>query len=567
MKNRFQGVLALAGVLLSAGVAFPDQQSAARDETTAVYAGEQLQDPGPAPSRGNPQNAVIYNNGPFITHPGGGFGGADASALQSALAMTLFGFGQQLNLNRVADDFIVPVGQTWVIDSVTLFGYQTGAPTGAPTMNNVNIQIWNGVPAAPGSVVVFGNETTNRLTTSVFSNVFRVLDTGLLASNRPIFTNTVTLGVTLTAGTYWLDWQTGGTLASGPWQPPITILGQTTTGNARQRTGAAPGTWNPALDGTFPQGLPFILNGPNVVVAPISNAVDAAGNGVLQPNETVIMAPTWRNNATAAVTLTGALSTFTGPAGPTYNIVDNAASYGTIAPATNQSCGANCYSLNIVSATRPLTHWDSSVLETVNPSATTKTWTLHVGGSFTDVPASNGFYRFIETILHKSVTGGCTTTTYCPTVSTTRDQMAVFVLVSKEAPGYSPVACGATPLFTDVPVSSPFCKWVEELSRRGVVAGCAPGLYCPTASASREQMAVFVLKTLDPLINPPACAPPNLFLDVPETSGFCRWIEELANRGVVSGCGGGNYCPTAAVTREQMSVFLSATFGLVLYGL
>jgi hypothetical protein len=33
-----------------------------------------------------------------------------------------------------------------------------------------------------------------------------------------------------------------------------------------------------------------------------------------------------------------------------------------------------------------------------------------------------------------------------------------------------------------------------------------------------------------------------------------------------AGCGGGNYCPTAAVTREQMAVFLGGTFGLTLYG-
>ena len=100
-----------------------------------------------------------------------------------------------------------------------------------------------------------------------------------------------------------------------------------------------------------------------------------------------------------------------------------------------------------------------------------------------------------------------------------------------------------------------------------MVTGCGPNLYCPTAPATREQMAVFVLRTLDPALNPPACAPPNLFADVPETSRFCRWIEELANRGVVTGCGGGNYCPTAHVTREQMSVFLAVTFGLTLYGL
>ena len=46
----------------------------------------------------------------------------------------------------------------------------------------------------------------------------------------------------------------------------------------------------------------------------------------------------------------------------------------------------------------------------------------------------------------------------------------------------------------------------------------------------------------------------------------CRWIEELARRGVVSGCAQGLYCPTAPVTREQMAVFLTGTFGLTLYG-
>jgi hypothetical protein len=60
--------------------------------------------------------------------------------------------------------------------------------------------------------------------------------------------------------------------------------------------------------------------------------------------------------------------------------------------------------------------------------------------------------------------------------------------------------------------------------------------------------------------------PPNIFSDVPETSAFCPWIEELARRGITGGCGGGNYCPTAPVTREQMAVFLTGTFGLTLYG-
>ena len=144
--------------------------------------------------------------------------------------------------------------------------------------------------------------------------------------------------------------------------------------------------------------------------------------------------------------------------------------------------------------------------------------------------------------------------------------MAVFVLVAKEGAGYAPPACAPPNDFLDVPETNPFCRFIEELARRGVVTGCGGGNYCPTAPVTREQMAVFVLRTLDPALSPPNCVPPNLYADVPETSAFCRWIEELTNRSVVSGCGGGNYCPTGPVTREQMGVFISATFGLTLYG-
>jgi len=180
------------------------------------------------------------------------------------------------------------------------------------------------------------------------------------------------------------------------------------------------------------------------------------------------------------------------------------------------------------------------------------------------MPRTNAFYRFVETLLHHGVTAGCGGNAYCPASLTPRDQMAVFVLAAKEGQGYAPPAC-TTPVFNDVPASSPFCRWIEELARRGVVSGCGGGSYCPTSAVTREQMAVFVLRTLDPLLNPPACTTP-MFNDVPASSPFCRWIEELARRGIVGGCGGGNYCPAAAVTREQMGVFLGATFGLTLYG-
>ena len=217
-------------------------------------------------------------------------------------------------------------------------------------------------------------------------------------------------------------------------------------------------------------------------------------------------------------------------------------------------------------ATRPAAHWDARFTETLTLGPA-HSWLLHIGASFTDVPVGSPFYPFVETVLHHGVTGGCGTGTYCPAAPTSREQMPVLVLVAREGADYTPPACqpGAE-RFTDVPAASGFCRWIEELARRGVVSGCAANTYCPAAPVSREQMAVFVLATLEPPgYLPPACTTP-MFADVPPSSPFCRWIEELARRGVVSGCGGGNYCPSEAVTREQVAVFVSAGFGLTLYG-
>ncbi len=47
------------------------------------------------------------------------------------------------------------------------------------------------------------------------------------------------------------------------------------------------------------------------------------------------------------------------------------------------------------------------------------------------------------------------------------------------------------------------------------------------------------------------------FADVPNSNVFHADISALAASGVTTGCGGGNYCPSAFVTREQMAAFMN----------
>jgi len=58
-------------------------------------------------------------------------------------------------------------------------------------------------------------------------------------------------------------------------------------------------------------------------------------------------------------------------------------------------------------------------------------------------------------------------------------------------------------------------------------------------------------------------APPSpTFNDVPASDPAYQYVEALVASGVTAGCGGGNYCPDATLTRRQMAVFLAKALGL-----
>jgi subtilisin-like proprotein convertase family protein len=299
-------------------------------------------------------------------------------------------------------------------------------------------------------------------------------------------------------------------------------------------------------------------------------------NEVLELGETVEVEPSWGNEGTVPFDFYGFGSNLTGPPGPTYNLVDDYAGYGTINPAGTANCfdtTGDCFVVEITGP-RPAQHFDASFDENGAPIASptgvgtySKTWTLHVGESFPDVPTANQFYRFIETIFHNGVTGGCGGSNYCPDSTVTRAQMAVFLLKSKLGSSYAPPPCTGM-VFGDVPCTGGiFDPWIEDLAGRGITGGCGGGNYCPGNPVTRAQMAVFLLKTLlGSGYTPPACTG-TVFLDVPCTGGiFDPWIEDLAGRSITGGCGGGNYCPGSPNTRGQMAVFLTKTFNLLLYG-
>ena len=353
---------------------------------------------------------------------------------------------------------------------------------------------------------------------------------------------------------------------------------------------------------------PFVVGSPgNCSLVPWALAVDPSlsatenGDSMLEPGEEVAVRPAWKEEFTrSSVTklcptnVSGTISDWTGPTPADYVIQGGAATYGKVST-TAQTC-ESCYFLSVTGPPhRPAAHWDASFDEKLT-GGFQKSWTLHVGGSFTDVPRSNPFYKKVETLLHNGITAGCGPRTFCPDANLDRAQIGIFVartiahgeenLPDSGVVGDAAYACvdGGHSLFVDVEPTDSYCRHVHYLASQNVDDGCAEGKYCPDDIVSRLDMASFVARGLvapqgkdgvpetyadsaTGLSYSCSTASPNLhFTDTPETGPYCNAAHYLWARGFVGGCAPTSFCPSEAVARAPMAKFLVNAFALKLYG-
>jgi ELWxxDGT repeat protein len=182
---------------------------------------------------------------------------------------------------------------------------------------------------------------------------------------------------------------------------------------------------------------------------------------------------------------------------------------------------------------------------------------------FRDVTPGHWAFTWVEKLADAGMTQGCGSNTYCPEAVVSRAEMAVLLLHGIHSPSYTPPPATGL-VFADVRSGLWAAAWIEQLAAEGLTGGCGgiPQLYCPDADVTRGQMAVLLLRAKEGgTFLPPAAT--GMFADVPAGSPLAPWIEELARRGVTTGCATGpaRYCPDAPVTRAQMAVFLVRTFG------
>ncbi|HEV7241504.1 MAG TPA: S-layer homology domain-containing protein [Thermoanaerobaculia bacterium] len=129
-------------------------------------------------------------------------------------------------------------------------------------------------------------------------------------------------------------------------------------------------------------------------------------------------------------------------------------------------------------------------------------------GLFTDVPPGTLFRDFIEALKNDGITSGCGPTTYCPNAAVTRGQMAVFVLRARCGSIYLPNMPGSqtfsdVPLSH---AFVRFIQKLYSLGITSGCAS-NPLRYCPDQAVTRGEMAVFVERTY-PLLTPTeVCTP------------------------------------------------------------
>ena len=113
----------------------------------------------------------IYTNGPIATGTVStnstaapvGYSWSELQTPNSSLGLSGY-YNNALTTNfALADDFVVPVGETWNISSLNVFGYQTSYAGTTIPIDAIRVRIWNGDPSLGTSSIVFGDMTTNVL--------------------------------------------------------------------------------------------------------------------------------------------------------------------------------------------------------------------------------------------------------------------------------------------------------------------------------------------------------------------------------------------------------------------
>jgi lysyl oxidase/S-layer family protein len=145
------------------------------------------------------------------------------------------------------------------------------------------------------------------------------------------------------------------------------------------------------------------------------------------------------------------------------------------------------------------------------------------------------------------LTSGCGVDLFCPNDPVTRGELASWLARAFQLPGTE------SDFFSDDETSA-YEYEINRSAASGLITGCSEATYCPTAIATRGELAASLVRALN---LPPATT--DYFTDDASTVHEAD-INALAEAGLAPGCGPALYCPDGAVVRGPLASFLHRAF-------
>jgi hypothetical protein len=417
------------------------------------------------------------------------------------------------------------------------------------TWATVNPSSGTGTPPLPLTVVAQGNTTGTNLTAVLTIAGLTVNVTqSATACTYTVSPTTLsfpsqggTLPVTVTASSSSCAWTAASTMTGVSFVPTGSFGSATIAAIAVTNTGSSAESGNVTIAG---QVIPVTIAGSGTCTFAVSNAsilFPNSGGSAIASVITNGLSCAWTASAPPWITLSA-----TGGTGSTSILITAAqdqtgpSQSGTVMLAGTSIPVSQTGGCTFTISPSSISADVRGILQpiAINASSPSCVWTASAP-TFSTLTATNGTGSGATTL---SIPYNTTGTDLTGTVTIAGQPITVFQAFTEQ-------------VFQDVPPGSFGFDAINLLSQKNITNGCAPTLYCPTANITRAQMAYFLV-TAAYNNGPFTASQTPYFADVPLGSFEFNQIQKLYELGITNGCGGGKFCPTQTVTRDQMAVFL-----------
>lgn len=178
-------------------------------------------------------------------------------------------------------------------------------------------------------------------------------------------------------------------------------------------------------------------------------------------------------------------------------------------------------------------------------------------GRFPDVDPASVHARAVDCVAWLGFAGGQGDGGFAPGSSVTRAQMATFLAKLLERAGVT--LPDAPPDAFDDDEGSPHEAAIDALAALGVVRGTGDRQFSPAAPVSRAAMATFLATAHDAVATHPLPDAADTF-DDDDGNVHEAAIDRLAAAGIATGTANRIFDPGTAVSRAQMATFVARTF-------